>query len=66
MPANLTYMEELHIAHSGKEGKQMIAAEGWLLWAAWPVANAQLEGEAHIRRLEELRLDQGTWFSLFS
>ena len=66
MPAHLVHMEKLHIAHSGKEGKQMIAAGGWLLlWAVWPVTSAHLEAKARIRKLEELRLDQGTWLSIF-
>lgn len=48
--------EKLHIAHCDKEGKWVAAPEGPpLMWAAHLATDAQLEAEAPVRKLEELR-----------
>lgn len=56
--------EALRIAHSGKEGKRMTATVGWpLLLAVFLVPDAQLEAEAQVKRLEELRSGMDVWLS---
>ena len=61
MPAILMcLLEELHIARCGKEGKCMAATVVWpVLWVTWLTADAQLEAEAKVGKLEEeLRLEK--------
>lgn len=66
MPAILMcLLEELHIARCGKEGKCMAATVVWpVLWVTWLTADAQLEAEAKVGKLEEeLRLEKIVWLS---
>lgn len=59
MPTDFMHLfEELHVTHCDKEGNVMATAVGWpLLWEFLLTTDTQLEAEARVRKLEELKLE---------